>query len=591
MPPARWPATISIANWRRDVIEFDYVVVGAGSAGCVLANRLSADPTVRILLLEAGPRDGGWKIEIPAALTYNLMNDRVNWYYRTEPQRHMDGRRLYWPRGRVLGGSSSLNAMVYIRGHALDYDRWAEEGATGWSYAEVLPYFQRAETFSLGPDAYRGGDGPLTVTRGSGDNPLFDAWIEAGAQAGYPPTADMNGFRQEGMGRMDMTIRDGRRCSAAKAYLRPVRRRPNLAVLTGCLVTRVILERGRAIGVELIEAGIAKQVRAAREVIVAGGAVNSPQLLLLSGIGPADHLSSVGVPVRHELPGVGRDLQDHLEFYFQIACREPVTLLDAMRPHNMLPIGLRWLLFHDGPAASSHLEAGGFIRSRAGVRHPDIQFHFLPALVEDHGRSKGGVHAYQAHAGTMRPLSRGWLELRSDDPRQHPLIEPNYLAEEQDRIDLRACVRLTREIFAQPAFDRFRDRELRPGAGVTGDREIDAFVRARADSAYHPCCTCRMGVDPLAVVDPQCRVRGLDGLRVVDASIMPSMVSGNLNAPTIMLAEKAADLILGRPAPPPAEVPVWTDPDWRTRQRHATAASVLAAVPAGTNVGEQVEMV
>ena len=556
---------------------FDYVIVGGGSAGCVLAHRLSADPGVRVLLLEAGPRDRGWKIAMPAALTYNLMNDRVNWYYWTEPQPHLDNRRLYWPRGRVLGGSSALNAMVYIRGHARDYDRWAAEGAAGWSYAEVLPYFRRAESFSLGADAYRGGDGPLTVTRGSGTNPLFDAWIAAGAEAGYPVTADMNGYCQEGMGRMDMTIRAGRRCSTAVAYLRPALARPNLTVLTGCLATRVVLERGRAVGVEYAEGTLVKRAHAAREVILAGGAINSPQLLLLSGIGPADHLRRFGVPVAHDLPGVGRDLQDHLEFYFQVACREPITLLNAMRPHNMVGIGLCWFLRHDAPAASSHLEAGGFIRSAAGVEHPDIQFHFLPALVEDHGRAKGRMHAFQAHVGTMRPLSRGWIELRSADPRQHPLIEPNYLAEQQDRIDLRACVRLTREIFAQPAFDRYRGRELRPGAEVTSDTAIDAFVRARADSAYPPCCTCRMGMDDLAVVDPACRVSGLGGLRVVDASIMPSMVSGNLNAPTIMLAEKAADLILERTPPPPAGVPVWVDPEWRTRQRPEAPQRRLAA--------------
>jgi choline dehydrogenase len=570
--------------------EFDYVIVGAGSAGCVLANRLSEDPGVRVLLLEAGPSDRGWKIAIPAALTYNLMNDRVNWYYQTEPQARMDGRRLYWPRGRVLGGSSSLNAMVYVRGHALDYNRWVAEGAAGWTYAEVLPYFRRAETYSGGADAYRGGEGPLTVTRGTGDNPLFDAWIAAGEQAGYPATPDMNGYRQEGMGRMDMTIRAGRRCSTAVAYLRPALRRPNLTVFTRCLATRVLLERGRAVGVEYAENGLAKRAAAAREVILAGGAINSPQLLMLSGVGPAEHLRAVGVEPVHDLPGVGRDLQDHLEFYFQVACREPVTLLHAMRPHNMVRIGLRWFLFHDGAAASSHLEAGGFIRSAPGVRHPDIQFHFLPALVEDHGRSKGRAHAYQAHAGTMRPLSRGWLELRSADPRRHPLIEPNYLAEERDRADLRACVRLTREIFAQPAFDRYRGQELRPGAEVEGDAAIDAFVRARADSAYHPCCTCRMGADSLAVVDSGCRVRGLDGLRVVDASIMPSMVSGNLNAPTIMLAEKAADLIRGRPPLAPAEAAVWEASDWRTRQRTGPVSPELARGRHGVNLAKEAEM-
>lgn len=561
-------------NWP----EFDYVIVGGGSAGCVLADRLSADPGLRVLLLEAGPRDRSWKIHMPAALTYNLMDDRYNWYYLTEPQAHMDGRRLYWPRGRVLGGSSALNAMVYVRGHAFDYDRWVAEGATGWSYAEVLPYFKRAETFSLGGDAYRGGSGPLHVTRGSSTNPLFDAWIEAGRQAGYPVTPDMNGCQQEGMGRMDMTIHRGRRWSTARAYLRPAMERPNLYAFTGCLATRLVLEHGRAVGVAYATVGEEKEVRARREVILCGGAINSPQLLMLSGIGPADHLREVGVPVRHDLPGVGQNLQDHLEFYFQIECLQPVTLLNAMRPHNMVRIGLQWFLFQEGPAASSHLEAGGFIRSGPGIPHPDIQYHFLPALVEDHGRSKGRMHAFQTHVGPMRPASAGYLKLRSADPRQHPLIEPNYLAEARDREEMRACVRLTREIFAQDAFKPYRGRELMPGSDVTSDSGIDAFIRKKADSAYHPSCTCKMGQDEMAVVDPECRVRGLDGLRVVDASIMPSIVSGNLNAPTIMIAEKAADLILGRPPAAPENVPVWQAPDWRERQRPGAGSTTKEAL-------------
>lgn len=567
--------------------EFDYVVVGAGSAGCVLANRLSARPELKVLVLEAGPRDRGWKIHMPAALTYNLMNDRFNWYYMTEPQAAMDGRRLYWPRGRVLGGSSSLNAMVYVRGHALDYDRWVEEGAEGWSYAEVLPYFKRAETFSGGGDAYRGDRGPLHVMRGTGRNPLFDAWLKAGQEAGYPLTADMNGFQQEGMGRMDMTIRGGLRWSAARAYLHPAWRRPNLVVVTGALVTRVLIEGGRAVGVEYLVEGRTKQVRAAREVILAGGAINSPQLLMLSGIGPADDLQALNLPMVRDLPGVGQNLQDHLEFYFQVACREPITLLAAMRAHHMAAIGLRWFLLRSGPGASSHLEAGGFIRSEAGVRHSDIQYHFLPALVEDHGRAKGWMHAFQTHVGPMRPASRGFLRLRSTDPRQHPLLQPNCLVEARDRAEMRACVRLTREIFAQPAFDPYRGQELQPGAEVQDDAAIDAFIRRRADSAYHPCGTCKMGQDPLAVVDPQCRVRGVAGLRVVDASIMPSIVSGNLNAPTIMLAEKAADMILGRPPLPALRVPVWEAPNWRTAQRPGRPARRLASEPVAGNVGEQ----
>jgi choline dehydrogenase len=548
--------------------EFDYVIVGAGSAGCVLADRLSADPDLSVLVLEAGGADRGWKIAMPAALTYNLMSDRHNWFYRTEPQAHMDGRSLYWPRGRVLGGSSSLNAMVYVRGHAFDYDRWAgEEGAAGWSYAEVLPYFKRAETRSIGGDAYRGDSGPLRVWAAGMANPLFAAFIEAGREAGYPTTDDMNGRQQEGFGRMDMTVHRGRRCSAARAYLHPAMRRPNLTVVIRAMAERVLIEHGRAVGVAYRENGLAKQVRATREVILAGGTINSPQLLMLSGIGPADQLRSHGIAVARDLPGVGQNLQDHLELYVQQACTRPVSLMPAMRPHNMALVGLRWLLRHDGPGASSHLEAGAFIRSRPGVRHPDIQYHFLPALVSDHGRSAARFHAFQAHVGPMRPASRGWLRLRSADPLDHPLIQPNLLSEARDRVELRDCVRLTREIFAQPAFDAYRGAEIMPGAEVRTDAEIDAFVRRKADSAYHPCGTCRMGVGETAVVDPQTRVHGVAGLRVVDASIMPSEPSGNLNAPVIMMAEKAADLILGRPPLPPDNVPVHEAPDWRTRQR------------------------
>jgi len=548
---------------------FDYLIVGAGSAGCALTYRLSESPDHRVCVLEAGPRDHAWnwKIHMPAALTYNLCDDKYNWYYHTEPQAHMNGRVMYWPRGRVLGGSSSLNAMVYIRGHAKDYDRWAHQGAAGWSYQEILPYFKRAETHESGGDAYRGSDGPLWVHTGDQPNPLFEAFIEAGIQAGYPYTKDMNGYQQEGFGRMDMTIKHGRRWSTAQAYLRPAEKRRNVRVETNAFAHRILFEGTRAVGVEFSQDGRLKRYRAEREVICAGGAINSPQLLMLSGVGPADHLKETGVPVQHDLPGVGQNLQEHLEMYIQQACKQPITLYSVTNPIKMAAVGIEWFLTHRGLCASAHLEAGGFIRSKAGVEHPNLQYHFLPSVVNDHGRKPGTCHAYQVHIGNMRQTSVGWIKLKSADPRQHPRIQPNYLATEADREEFRDAVKLTREIFAQKAFDPFRGEEIQPGKDVKTDAEIDAFVRERADSAYHPCGTCKMGVDDMAVVDPEARVRGLSGLRVVDASIMPSVVSGNLNAPTIMIAEKCADMILGRPPLPKAGVPVYEAPNWQTTQR------------------------
>jgi choline dehydrogenase len=548
---------------------FDYVIVGAGSAGCVLADRLTQDGRNSVLVLENGGSDRSVFIQMPTALSIPMNMPRFNWFYHTEPEPYLGGRRMHTPRGKVLGGSSSINGLVYVRGNPHDFDRWQEEGAHGWSYRDVLPYFRRAEKRAAGGDAYRGDSGKLCTTHGSFDNPLNPVWIEAGRQAGYPVTEDMNGFQQEGFGRMDMTVGDGRRCSAANAYLRPAMRRSNLAVRTHALVTRVLFEGRRAVGVQYLRGGREVVVRARREVIISAGPINSPQLLKLSGVGPQAELAALGIPVVHDVPGVGENLQDHLEFYFQVASLEPITLYKHMNPLRKALIGARWLLTRGGLGATNHFEAGGFIRSRAGIRYPDIQYHFLPMAVSYDGSSLAQEHGFQAHVGPMRSRSKGWVRLASPDARDKPRILFNYLSQPDDWAEMRACVRLTREVFAQPAFDRYRAREIQPGADVQTDEQIDAFIRAKVESAYHPSCSCKMGAenDPMAVVDPQTEVRGLEGLRVVDSSIMPSVTTGNLNAPTIMIAEKAADHILGKTLLPPSDAPYYVAPDWQTSQR------------------------
>jgi len=549
--------------------EWDYVIVGAGSAGCVLADRLSADGKHKVLVLEFGGSDQSIYIQMPSALAIPMNTSRWNWQYESEPEPGLDGRVLHTPRGKGLGGSSSINGLVYIRGNPLDFERWEEEGARGWNYASVLPYFKRAERRDEGGNEYRGGDGPLDTRYGTLQNPLNQAWLDAAQQAGYSLTDDVNGFRQEGFGRMDMTVRDGERCSAAKAYLRPAMRRPNLTVLQHTLATRVLMEGKRAVGVEIERYGKRSVVRANREVILAGGPINSPQLLKLSGIGPAEELARHGIKVVADRAGVGANLQDHLEFYFQMACTQPVTLYKYANLLGKGYVGARWLFLKSGLGATNHFETCGFIRSKAGIRYPDIQYHFFPMAVSYDGNSLASEHGFQAHVGPMRSKSRGTVTLRSADPADKPVIRFNYLSHPDDIEEMRACVRLTREIFQQPAFAPWRGREIQPGADVTSDEAIDAFIRQKVESAYHPSCTCKMGAvdDPFAVVDPELRVIGVEGLRVVDSSVMPSVTTGNLNAPTIMIGEKGADHILGKDLLAPSNAPYYVAPNWETSQR------------------------
>jgi choline dehydrogenase len=549
--------------------EFDYVIVGAGSAGCVLANRLTADAANRVLLLEFGGSDRSLLIQMPSALSIPMNMAKYNWGDQTEPEPHLGGRRLHTPRGKVLGGSSSINGMVWVRGNPLDFDAWQQQGAEGWAYADVLPYFKRADGHAEGDPAYRDARGPLRNRYGSLRNELHAAWLAAAAQAGYPATPDYNGFQQEGFGRMGMSVHNGRRWSAANAYLKPALSRPNLTVATHALASRILFEGERAVGIAYRRGGGEHIARAGREVILSGGPINSPQLLKLSGIGPAAELRALGIGVVADRAGVGENLQDHLEFYLQIESTRPVTLYSVMNPLSKAMIGARWLLTHDGLGATNHFESCGFIRSRAGVRYPDIQYHFLPLAVSYDGSSLAKGHGFQAHVGPMRSKSRGWVRLASADPAARPRILFNYMSHPDDWADMRAGVRLTREIFAQPAFDRYRGRELQPGEAVRSDEQIDEFVRQKVESAYHPSCTCRMGFaeDPLAVVDPACRVIGVAGLRVIDSSIMPSITTGNLNAPTIMIGEKGADHVLGRAMLAPSNAPTHVAADWRTAQR------------------------
>ncbi|MGQ5635976.1 MULTISPECIES: choline dehydrogenase [unclassified Streptomyces] len=540
-------------------LQYDFVIVGGGSAGSALANRLSADPANRVLVLEAGRSDYPWDvfIHMPAALTYPIGSRFYDWKYESEPEPHMGGRRIYHARGKVLGGSSSINGMIFQRGNPMDYERWASgPGMETWDYAHCLPYFRRMENcLAADPDdEFRGHDGPLVLERGPATNPLFTAFLEATREAGYAPTDDVNGYRQEGFAKFDRNVHRGRRLSASKAYLHPAMKRPNLTVKTRTLVTRVLFEGKRAVGVEYRRGrGAVRQVRAG-EVILCGGAINSPQLLQLSGVGNAAELSALGIDAVHDLPGVGENMQDHLEVYVQYACTQPVSMQPYMAKWRAPLIGLQWL-FRKGPAATNHFEAGGFARSNEDVEYPNLMFHFLPVAVRYDGSSPAGGHGYQVHVGPMYSDAIGSVKIKSRDPRVKPALRFNYLSTEQDRREWVEAIRVARRILNQPALAPYNGGEISPGPSVETDEEILAWVAGEGETALHPSCTCKMGTDEMSVVDPlTMRVHGLDGLRVVDASVMPYVTNGNIYAPVMMIAEKAADLILGNEPLPPSKV-------------------------------------
>jgi choline dehydrogenase len=552
-------------------MQADYVIVGAGSAGCAIAYRLS-EAGKSVIVIEYGGTDAGPLIQMPAALSYPMNMSMYDWGYFSEPEPHLGGRRMATPRGKVIGGSSSINGMIYVRGHAKDYDYWAESGAEGWNYAGVLPYFKRMEQWhdgGHGGDAsWRGKSGPLHVSRGPRNNPLTRAFVDAGRQAGYPVTDDYNGQQQEGFGPFDATIWKGRRWSAANAYLRPALQRKNCILVRG-LAQKVVIKNGRATGVQIKKAGMTKTINAKEEVIIAASSINSPKLLMLSGIGPGEELAKHGIEVVADRLGVGQNLQDHLEMYIQVTATQPVSLYKYWNPIMKGLIGAQWLFTKTGIGASNQFESAAFIRSQAGVEYPDIQYHFLPIAVRYDGRTAAEGHGFQAHVGPMRSQSRGKITLNSAVPSEAPQIQFNYMSHEKDWEDFRTCIRLTRQIFAQDAFSPYAGHEIQPGNECQSNEDLDAFTRENVESAYHPCGTCKMGSanDPMAVVDSECRVIGVDGLRVADSSIFPRITNGNLNGPSVMTGEKAADHILGRGMLAPENSIPWINPAWKTSQR------------------------